>query len=514
MASFQSSFHPIFWLHHNNVDRIYEKYISLETDSHDEMERQHKLSLRRNREFNVRGLPGGTSYSNYAPFTHPYRDTPFHAKDCFDTKGIGYVFDKLPAIKPPQMRAPPVYAVFKGIDVNELPHSASVFVYVGDKSTPGTWAPPAPDREGKTTLTVLRSHPNLAGIGAIFFLDLDGGCENCKQAGNYTMHVDITDAVKERGIKTSNIEVRCMVRFNDGAVKERKDTPVPAPQVCGPRFQTALTENGDNDTDDVKELQRLLQKYVDPTLNVTGVIEYKTTAAIKKFQTSAGLKADGVAGPETQKRLLVESLHEDSKFVKKLEASPGDTVTWSIDQLDVPAYLNFDQISKEITEAFAKWAPDCGLVFKQGEVGEAQVTIGFGDESEGDNNLDNPFQFDGPGGCLAVATDNSITFDESERWVLQTDDRAAIEADRFTAEEHFQFQPVLIHEIGHLLGLEHSEHFEDVMSPYYIKDQVDVSSNDREICGAIWNTEAGAVSGLAKLSDAGTVSGLAKLSDA
>eukprot|EP01051_Picozoa_sp_SAG22_P022336 SAG22_NODE_5309_length_1040_cov_0.801275_2_plen_81_part_00 len=24
MASFQSSFHPIFWLHHNNVDRLFE----------------------------------------------------------------------------------------------------------------------------------------------------------------------------------------------------------------------------------------------------------------------------------------------------------------------------------------------------------------------------------------------------------------------------------------------------------------------------------------------------------
>ena len=25
MASYQSSFHPIFWMHHNNVDRIYEQ---------------------------------------------------------------------------------------------------------------------------------------------------------------------------------------------------------------------------------------------------------------------------------------------------------------------------------------------------------------------------------------------------------------------------------------------------------------------------------------------------------
>ena len=36
MASFQSAFHPIFWLHHCNCDRLYEKYIELEPDSNDE----------------------------------------------------------------------------------------------------------------------------------------------------------------------------------------------------------------------------------------------------------------------------------------------------------------------------------------------------------------------------------------------------------------------------------------------------------------------------------------------
>ena len=30
MASYQSSFHPVFWLHHNNVDRFYEKYCELQ----------------------------------------------------------------------------------------------------------------------------------------------------------------------------------------------------------------------------------------------------------------------------------------------------------------------------------------------------------------------------------------------------------------------------------------------------------------------------------------------------
>merc|ERR1712093_954062 len=39
MASFQSSFHPVFWLHHCNVDRIYEKYIQTEADSMEEFQK-------------------------------------------------------------------------------------------------------------------------------------------------------------------------------------------------------------------------------------------------------------------------------------------------------------------------------------------------------------------------------------------------------------------------------------------------------------------------------------------
>ena len=53
MASFQSSFHPIFWLHHCNVDRIYESYLALEPDSAFEFERHQQRVPS-----NGQGVPG------------------------------------------------------------------------------------------------------------------------------------------------------------------------------------------------------------------------------------------------------------------------------------------------------------------------------------------------------------------------------------------------------------------------------------------------------------------------
>ena len=33
MATYMSSFHPVFWLHHNNIDRFYEKYLELHPEA-------------------------------------------------------------------------------------------------------------------------------------------------------------------------------------------------------------------------------------------------------------------------------------------------------------------------------------------------------------------------------------------------------------------------------------------------------------------------------------------------
>ena len=95
MGGFRSSFSPLFWLHHNNVDRFYEAYISYETDSASEFRRHQRSLTRRGRTRPTPGFPDGP-WGEYFPFVHPTSGRRFHARDCFDTAALGYVFDDLP----------------------------------------------------------------------------------------------------------------------------------------------------------------------------------------------------------------------------------------------------------------------------------------------------------------------------------------------------------------------------------------------------------------------------------
>lgn len=96
-----AGFHPIFWMHHANVDRVYESYLRTKWGANSMEE------MRANTEgapAAEAGFPDG-EWGRYAPFgTNPRTGEPYHARDTFETAGLGYGYDGL--MEPPARRDP------------------------------------------------------------------------------------------------------------------------------------------------------------------------------------------------------------------------------------------------------------------------------------------------------------------------------------------------------------------------------------------------------------------------
>lgn len=69
-------------------------------------------------------------------------------------------------------------------------------------------------------------------------------------------------------------------------------------------WETLYTKNDGGDAWGTRSIQTMLSTVQDP-IQVDGVAGSETTAAIKKFQGANGLAADGVAGPNTRKKLYL-----------------------------------------------------------------------------------------------------------------------------------------------------------------------------------------------------------------
>ncbi len=148
-----------------------------------------------------------------------------------------------------------------------------------------------------------------------------------------------------------------------------------------------------------------------------------------------------------------------------------NSLTWFLDIKTIPNSLCPSNVLKDIYTAFDYWSKRFGITFERLDEKSSDIHISFKQENHSHHK-----EFDGKGGALAHAyrKEGIICLDLSEFWtdINEINDSST---DFFT---------VILHEIGHIIGLNH-DFFDEksIMFPSYSKrDKKYIKSIKKCIC--------------------------------
>lgn len=189
-------------------------------------------------------------------------------------------------------------------------------------------------------------------------------------------------------------------------------------------------------------------------------------SAVAGFQSMFGLDGTGTLTIPTVRAMesqrcgcpdVVRARHAD--YIRVRDTAAEQLPKWTKDGLTymVTEYLPGlvpDLVDQQLQLAFDAWATFGNISIRQVKDGTADIVISRGKGPQSN--------FDGPGGTLAwacrpVGDDKQLNlkFDEDETWVMSAQERGVLLAN------------VACHEIGHVLGLDHSRVPSALMAPYY-----------------------------------------------
>ncbi|NWI51977.1 MMP3 protein, partial [Calyptomena viridis] len=229
--------------------------------------------------------------------------------------------------------------------------------------------------------------------------------------------------------------------------------------VCSSAFPV-LPENENEDTQFAK---KYLENFYDFKEEKNSLFKSKNlnhmADKIREMQSFFGLEVTGELNHKTldmmkQARCGIPDIRSYSTFPRSPTWKKED-VTYRILNY-TPDMLQAD-VEEAIAKAFQLWSSVTPLRFTRVYSGQADIMISFASGFHGDF-----YSFDGPGGTLAHAyppgsgIGGDAHFDEDENWT------------KFPTYSGYNLFLVAAHELGHSLGLGHSNVFGALMYPIYM----------------------------------------------
>ncbi|KAJ0050333.1 hypothetical protein NL108_017503, partial [Boleophthalmus pectinirostris] len=190
-------------------------------------------------------------------------------------------------------------------------------------------------------------------------------------------------------------------------------------------------------------------------LNDTGVLDEETLALMKTPRCSLPDQEQTSGGPPNHE----QNLRRKRRRRRAASTWSRRNINWRLQSYPPSSTLPRDTVRSLVYYALRVWAQPTPLDFHEvGSPGDTDLQVDFHHGYHGDD-----YPFDGVGGAVGHAFFPSdplraggVHLDAQEEWTF-----------RRTAAEGTDLFTVLLHELGHALGLSHSSSRHSLMRPYY-----------------------------------------------